>query len=642
MRLLIVDNHDSFTFNLVEYVRRVTNTEPTVVPNDTPWASVDLAAADAVLISPGPGTPANPADLGITADVLREFDGPILGVCLGLQAMVHLAGGTVGPAPRPAHGEEALVAHDGTGLFRGLPNPLPVVRYHSLAAAEVPERFTVTARLTDATAAEDGMVMGIAATERPRWAVQFHPESVRAEAGEALIANFLELARAHYASEFFAVRTLDHALDPAAVAAQLTGNRFWLTEREFSILGDDSGPRARHLSFDVTRDDVFAELSAALAAHRLPDRVGPPIPGCGFALGWVGYFGYEVGEQVLPALRGHLPHAPGPDAEFVFTDRAVVIDHARGVTHCVSLRGDTDWDVATADAPAAMRQPVTAGLVHDEADYLALIDRAQAAMARGESYEVCLTNRLELPTAPEPLGAYLSLRAENPTPRGGFIDLAGNALLSTSPELFLAVDANGRVTSKPIKGTRPRSDDPAEDSRLKSELARAKERSELLMVVDMVRHDLSRVCERVAVPAPFIVESYATVHQLVCVIEGHLRAAAATRPAATAVDALCVAFPGGSMTGAPKLRTMEIIAALEDTWRGVYSGAYGYLGLNGAADFSMTIRGLVVPGAEARSAGAPAAYYGMGGAVLHVSDPHAEWEETLVKTRPLRALGVEL
>lgn len=102
MHLLIVDNHDSFTFNLVDYVRRVTGTEPTVVPNDTPWAQVDLALYDAAIISPGPGTPANPADLGISADVLREFAGPILGVCLGLQAMVHLEGGVVGPAP-PLH-----------------------------------------------------------------------------------------------------------------------------------------------------------------------------------------------------------------------------------------------------------------------------------------------------------------------------------------------------------------------------------------------------------------------------------------------------------------------------------------------------------------------------------------------------------
>ena len=151
MNLLIVDNHDSFTFNLVDYVRRVTGTEPTVVPNDTPWAQVDLALYDAAIISPGPGTPANSADLGISADVLREFAGPILGVCLGLQAMVHLEGGVVGPAPAPAHGVVDHVDHDGTGLFAGLENPYRVVRYHSLVTHEVPECFEVTAtcRATD-------------------------------------------------------------------------------------------------------------------------------------------------------------------------------------------------------------------------------------------------------------------------------------------------------------------------------------------------------------------------------------------------------------------------------------------------------------------------------------------------------------
>ena len=185
----------------------------------------------------------------------------------------------------------------------------------------------------------------------------------------------------------------------------------------------------------------------------------------------------------------------------------------------------------------------------------------------------------------------------------------------------MSIDEGSMVSSTPIKGTSPRSADPAEDAVHKELLRDAKTTSELLMVVDMVRHDLARVCDGVTVPRGFEVRSYATVHQLMCEVTGRLKTNASP------VDAIRAAFPGGSMTGAPKERTMRIISELEGTWRGVYSGAYGYLSLTGTADFSMVIRSVV--------SNERGAYYGVGGAILAVSDPAAEWEETMVKARPL-------
>ena len=200
-------------------------------------------------------------------------------------------------------------------------------------------------------------------------------------------------------------------------------------------------------------------------------------------------------------------------------------------------------------------------------------------------------------------------------------------MLSTSPERFLRVGAGGRVESKPIKGTRPRGRDPRQDRALAAELLGSeKERAENLMIVDLVRNDLGRVAElgSVEVPELFSVETYETVHQLVSTVTRP-----AARPERPRCDCVRAAFPGGSMTGAPKLRTMEIIDRLEGGPRGVYTGALGYLSLTGAADLSIVIRTLVVTPREVR--------FGVGGAIIALADAAAEIEETRVKARALLA-----
>ncbi|WP_339103368.1 anthranilate synthase component II [Haloterrigena salinisoli] len=191
LTVLFVDNYDSFTYNLVEYVSQHEGTETEVVKNTASLADVRAVDPDAIIISPGPGHPKNDRDVGVTMDVLREVspEVPTLGVCLGLEAAVYEYGGSVGRAPAPIHGKASAVDHDGEGVFAGLEQGLRAGRYHSLIATEVPDCFAVTA-----TAEHDGetLVMGIRHRERPIEAVQFHPESVLTAVGHDVIENFLE------------------------------------------------------------------------------------------------------------------------------------------------------------------------------------------------------------------------------------------------------------------------------------------------------------------------------------------------------------------------------------------------------------------------------------------------------------------
>jgi para-aminobenzoate synthetase len=263
--------------------------------------------------------------------------------------------------------------------------------------------------------------------------------------------------------------------------------------------------------------------------------------------------------------------------------------------------------------------------------YAAAFDDVQAELRRGNSYEVNLTYRERVTTSTDPVAAYLRLRESNPAPYAGFLQHADVALLSSSPERYATVDRRRRVETKPIKGTTPRGTTRAADVAQAERLASdAKFRAENLMIVDLLRNDLSMVCEpgTVDVPALMQVETYPSVHQLVSTVRGQLRDDVST------VDALRALFPAGSMTGAPKLRTMEIIDRVEATPRGVYAGAFGWVSGDGRADLGVVIRSLV-----ARRDGDAWAYtLGTGGGITVRSDVDEEYAETRWKAARLRAV----
>jgi para-aminobenzoate synthetase len=679
MRTLLIDNYDSFTYNLYQLLGEVTGQAPVVVTNDAEWSEIDLDRYDGVVVSPGPGRPDRPVDFGISACAIREMALPVLGVCLGHQGICHLLGGVVGHAPKPMHGRVAAVHHTGAGVFAGLPSPFMAVRYHSLAATEVPDELEVVA-WTD-----DGVVMGVRHREQPLWGVQFHPESICTEYGRELLANFRDLAlargRAAAAPRGPAedrhpyrvhVRRVPVLGDPETAYQELfsdDAHRFWLDSSavipglsRFSFMGDGSGPLAEYVTFDVAegvvdvhragehfrvRRPFFEYLDEELRRRATPTPAGLPFD---FNLGYVGCLGYELKAET----GGHAAHrAETPDAALIFADRMLAIDHLEGMSYLLALSADGDDEDACAwledasrrllelpaqdpasrppaadgDALVGMTHPAARGMVqprHDRGAYLDRIADCLEEIRDGESYEVCLTNAVSAPVAIDPPRTFSWLRRRSPVPYGALLEFPDAAVLSASPERFLTVGPDRVVESKPIKGTRPRGATPADDDALHDDLAtNPKDRAENLMIVDLIRNDLNRVCEigTVHVPKLFDVETYAPVHQLVSTIRGTMRADA------SAVDCVRQTFPGGSMTGAPKLRTMQIIDRLEDGPRGFYSGALGWFGLSGAADLSIVIRTLTATKRHVS--------FGVGGAIIALSDAEEEFEETVVKSRAM-------
>jgi para-aminobenzoate synthetase component 1 len=254
--------------------------------------------------------------------------------------------------------------------------------------------------------------------------------------------------------------------------------------------------------------------------------------------------------------------------------------------------------------------------------YLDAVAKVREYIFAGDIFQANLSQRFEAPLDEPPWALYCRLRTQNAAPFAAYLDFPDAAVLSASPERFLRVDTKGHVETRPIKGTRPRGVGPEHDAALGLVLTgSAKDRAENLMIVDLLRNDLSRVCTpgTVRVPELFALERYATVHHLVSTVIGDLA------PGADALKLLSAAFPGGSVTGAPKVRAMEIIAELEPSERGVYCGAIGYWSVTGALDCSIAIRTAV--------ALAGRLYFSAGGGIVADSDPEQEYRETLDKAR---------
>ena len=407
---------------------------------------------------------------------------------------------------------------------------------------------------------------------------------------------------------------------------------------------------------------AWDEVQRLLARYRTA-----PIPGVPpFQGGLAGYLGYDLGAVLerLPAPR--YDDLNLPDLALGLYDWAISWDHLQHRAWLIStglpetgaarpLRAAERMAAvkrrltssrgamapgfrASVPAPATQRAPsypvqdiehaaeigLRSSFTHR--GYLDAVTRVRDYIVAGDIFQANLSQRLEAPMEEDSWHLYRRLRDLNPAPFAAYLDCDWFQVASASPERFLRLDPSGRVETRPIKGTRPRGISPMHDAALSQALADSdKDQAENVMIVDLLRNDLSRACRpgSVRVPELFALERYATVHHLVSTVVGELEAGR------DALDLLAATFPGGSITGAPKVRAMEIIAELEPSRRGVYCGSIGYLSLSGAMDTSIVIRSFVVTGGRV--------YFSVGGGIVADSDPEQEYQETVDKGRALMA-----
>jgi para-aminobenzoate synthetase component 1 len=387
----------------------------------------------------------------------------------------------------------------------------------------------------------------------------------------------------------------------------------------------------------------FDALRGLLSRYALERQSGlPPFFG-----GAVGYFGYDLGRLLEDLPNTNPTDESLPEMDVGLYDWVLAADHLTGESWLISIGLPSGSGAAAREKLAGIRArllgapstPPEEGAVPTKphlrsnvsrTGYLEAVRKAKEYVRAGDIYQVNLSHQLEGEWRGDAWSLYERLREASPVPYGAYLDLGDTKVLSASPERFLRLD-DRRVETRPIKGTRPRGTTPERDRTLAAELSSSeKDRAENLMIVDLLRNDLGKVCRvgSVRVRELFGLEGYASVWHLVSTIRGELR------ENLDAVDLLEACFPGGSVTGCPKIRAMEIIEELEPVRRGPYCGAIGYLSFTGDMDTSITIRTLVLKEGRMKLQ--------VGGAVTSDSDPEAEYDETLAKGRAvLNAIGAE-
>jgi para-aminobenzoate synthetase component 1 len=483
------------------------------------------------------------------------------------------------------------------------------------------------------------------------------------------------------------VEALDPAPDPLTVVAQLRdlpylllldsatdpqrlGRYSFVTADPPLVVAAKDGRATLFRDGDATPSALPGDPLLALR-NLLAPFAADPVPGLPpFQGGAAGYIGYDYGASLERLPRPLYDDLDIPDVVLGVYDWVIAWDHELRRAWLMS----TGLPAAAPDAresrarerAAAIRRrlradaPATAPLTHEPSrardgsgpgdtrrpappvfpvpgqpgirssyphdGYLAAVARVREYIVAGDIFQANLSQRLEAEYTGDPWSLYRRLRAINPAPFAAYFEAPGLAVVSASPERFIQAGVDGAVETRPIKGTSPRGIGPEHDAHLGRALTESeKDRAENLMIVDLLRNDLSRVCVpgSVRVPELFALEHYSTVHHLVSTVIGHLG------PEADAIGLLRAAFPGGSITGAPKVRAMEIIAELEPSRRGVYCGTVAYISLTGAADSSIVIRTYLARHGRV--------YFSAGGGIVADSDPEAEYRETLDKARALIA-----
>jgi para-aminobenzoate synthetase component 1 len=449
---------------------------------------------------------------------------------------------------------------------------------------------------------------------------------------------------------------LDSGMDP-----QRLGRYSFLGSEPFLVMNSRGSEITivRGREHEVQRGNPFDAIGELLEVYKL-DHCPAPVP---FLSGAVGYFSYDLCHFIERLPSTTIDDLRLPECYLAFYDTIVAFDHLEGKAYLVAtgfpetgegqrlgrarmrLEEMKDWLYAASSRSqeasllrrersgedgfqrAQENREIMLKSNFTPEEYMKAVNKVREYIAAGDVFQVNLSQRFEADLKIPPYELYKRLRTVNPAPFAGYLNFPGVAIVGASPERFLKVQSD-LVETRPIKGTRPRGSDPIEDERLAYELTHSvKDRAENVMIVDLERNDLGRVCHygTVKVTELAILETFPTVFHLTSTIAGKLRRGESN------IDLLKATFPGGSITGAPKVRAMEIIDELEPTKRSVYTGSIGYLGFNEDMDINIVIRTFLVKEGKA--------YFQVGGGIIYDSDPEAEYMETLDKAKALiRAL----
>ncbi|KAG7761541.1 hypothetical protein KL947_000489 [Ogataea haglerorum] len=673
MSILLIDSYDSFTYNLRHLVENATGAHVLTIHNDSydlPREKESLnklvGSVDAIVIGPGPGNPDSAQDVGIIPYLFETFPKtPILGICLGFQCLCLAHGCTLGYLEHPVHGQISRITPiDKNSLFRDFDTDFDSVRYHSIYIS------TVTDDIIPLAYSEDQCLMAAKHAQNLHFGVQYHPESVCSEMGSKLVSNFWALVEKRETvpirdshllqtepliKHFKTTLEYDYKYEKLPKVDILSAcERFpdplllnsALSPGEWSIIGLPEPGRSlvvgnsREAGLTVGTwkgetkahsDSLWSYICNHMSQRYYEPTIGDPeLAKCPFVGGFIGFLSYE---ESIPLTVNKITSGPTPSTRLCFVERFIVSNDKH--IFVVSIRPrDKEWIQQTKSQLQTCSEPRFLSSVKakvekpDKKSYEKSFYDCQKYLHAGDSYELCLTRqtKVHVPKTVAPWELYKCMVKNNPSPYSCYLDFGDARLLSTSPERFLSWN-NQLSQMRPIKGT-VKKHPQLTYARACELLKIPKEIGENLMIVDLIRHDLYQMLKEVEVTKLMSVEEYQTVYQLVSVIEGRLQDSIYT-----GIDLLRHSLPPGSMTGAPKKRSVEILCHLEDRIpRGLYSGVCGYWSVNNHADWSVIIRSLFNYEDDLCSTGTTRCFRcGAGGAITVLSTCEGEWDELNLK-----------
>ncbi|EPY53703.1 para-aminobenzoate synthase [Schizosaccharomyces cryophilus OY26] len=688
LRVLLVDCYDSYTFNVHDLIQRASNEcSITTVHWDTGgldlWDS--LYFFDAIFIGPGPGSPSEYASV---LDKVWHSDIPTLGICLGFQSLALHYGCSVDKMlTLPWHGRISNILTTNDSIFQDLPS-VKGMRYHSLCVDSIP---TGALRVL-AKSVEDQIIMAIEAIEKPHYGILYHPESVGSSDAVSIVQNFLNIVRKFRTKKPTSSSTYTNfdALDiqpspfiknPKTPSLRIHSQEIpWvdpLTAVEylnnankpvcfldsaknpgkFSIIGFFEGPLAHFIHYKKSVNTTFivncqnnlekeykGDFWESVAKFMEEHKAFPIESALPFHCGIIGAIGYECSEYSSRSIaetslfpQSHKNNKRNyVDAELAFVDRSIVFDLEKEKAYVQTLLPSDDsiriwWEDLLFDLQNFQKNKIktysfgSVNKIPTEQEYCNHVQKCQQRLLAGDSYEMCLTDTTFVSAHPNmsDYDLYLRARFHNPASFAGFLRFPHLTLLCCSPERFMKFK-DSTCHFSPIKGTL-RKDLQMTYEEARSKLLNPKDTAELNMIIDLIRNDLHQLAKKnsVEVPQLYQVEEHPTVYSLLSHIYGQV-----DKPI-TAWDVLAKCFPPGSMTGAPKLRTVRMLEDLEPHGRGIYSGTLGYWDVSGSSEFNVIIRSAFKYTEDNLWR------IGAGGAVTVLSTSLGEYEEMLLKANSI-------